>query len=61
MLDAGDLEVMTLSGDMEIITTGAKVRASSTYGSILKEAISHGVDEYELTTVTGDIHLRKTK
>lgn len=53
--------VKTQSGDIFISSDKATISAASTYGKIIEEAIPLGNDNFRLETVTGNIHLKKTK
>ena len=53
--------VRTQSGDILVFSNKASINATSTYGKIIKEPIPAGNDYFKLHTVTGDIHLKKTK
>ncbi len=53
--------VRTQSGDIFVFSNKASINATSTYGKIIEEQISTGNDNFKLHTVTGDIHLKKTK
>lgn len=54
-------KVRTQSGDIFVTSNKASINATSTYGKIIEEPIPEGNDNFELHTVTGDIHLKKTK
>lgn len=53
--------VRTQSGDILVTSSRASINAISTYGKIIEEPIPTGNDNFKLHTVTGDIHLKKTK
>lgn len=53
--------VMTRSGDISAYTRGAEVIANSKYGSVLSDKIPAKNDHYVLTTITGNISIRKTE
>jgi len=54
------VEVNTQSGDIIVHAEKAKIEASSRYGNIERDTIAIGNDEYNVTTVTGEIRINKT-
>lgn len=57
----GKVEVLTQKGDILASTTSGNIIAESQYGTIASEEIPQGPTEYILNTITGNIHLKKTK
>ncbi|MEH6680758.1 MAG: hypothetical protein V7724_09435 [Sediminicola sp.] len=57
----GDVTVRTQSGDIDLSAKNGSVMARSKYGEVLGDKIPLGNDIFKLETVTGNIHLRKTK
>ena len=55
------VEVTTQGGDIFLKSTGAEIVAVSKYGTIKRDSIPIGDNRFALTTVTGNIHLRKTE
>lgn len=53
--------VQTQSGDIFVNTSRAEIRAISKYGKIVKDDIHEGTDQFFLSTVTGNIFIRKTE
>lgn len=53
--------VRTQSGDIVVSSSEATIVATSTYGKIIEDSIPLGNDNFKLQTVTGNIHLKKTK
>ncbi len=53
------VNVATHSGDINATCPNAEIFATSEYGKILRQAIPKGDNRFVLTTVTGNIHLRK--
>lgn len=51
--------VKTQSGNIMVATKGGKINARSKYGEIVKDLIPIGEDRYSLSTVTGNIDVRK--
>ena len=52
--------ITTQSGTIELFTKSAKINATSNYGKVLSEEIPLGYSEFNLNTITGDIHIYKT-
>lgn len=52
--------IKTQSGSIELFTKSATIQASSNYGDVISEEIPLGYSEYNLNTITGDIHIYKT-
>ena len=52
--------VKTQSGTIELFVKSAKIKATSNYGKVTSDKIPLGVFEYNLNTITGDIHIYKT-
>lgn len=55
------VEITTQSGDIIVHSAGAEISASSKYGNVETIDIPKGDNRFKLTTITGDIHLRKTE
>ncbi|MFT4831875.1 MAG: hypothetical protein ACI815_001526 [Psychroserpens sp.] len=53
--------VRTQSGDIFLFSSKATITAISTYGEVIEELIPTGNDNFRLQTITGNIHLKKTK
>lgn len=53
--------VMTRSGDISAYTKGAEVKANSKYGNVQSDEIPAKDDRYDLTSITGNISIRKTE
>jgi Toastrack DUF4097 len=54
-------EITTQSGDITISCKGAIVDAKSKYGKVLRDSIPMGNAYFNLSTITGNIMIRKTK
>lgn len=52
--------VKTQSGTIELFVKSATIQATSNYGKVTSDKIPLGVFEYNLNTITGDIHIYKT-
>lgn len=57
----GSAQVLTRSGDIYVYTKGATIKTKNSFGRIEGNIIPVGDDIFELTTITGDIHLMKTE
>lgn len=57
----GATQVLTRSGDIYVYTKGATIKTKNSFGSIEGNTIPKGKDIFDLTTITGDIHLMKTE
>ncbi len=58
---SGVIEVFSQSGTISVASEKANISATSKYGSIIKDKIPTGVDKYTLSTITGDIFLKRVK
>ncbi|NHF58812.1 hypothetical protein FK220_005640 [Flavobacteriaceae bacterium TP-CH-4] len=58
---AESAEVITQSGDIFVLGSGARIIANSKYGFVENNQIPKGDNSYILNTVTGDIHLSTTE
>lgn len=56
-----DIMVRTQSGDIWAKMQRGTIAANTKYGNIFKGDIPKGNDQFKLQTVTGNIHLQKTK
>ncbi len=56
-----NVDINTQSGNIELITSKAQIRATSKYGKIKREVIASGDDHFTLNSVTGNISIRKTE
>ena len=56
-----NVEINTLSGNIDLITTKGQISATSKYGKIKREMIASGDDHFTLNSVTGNISIRKTE
>ncbi len=56
-----NVEVNTQSGNIYVISNGARIQATSKFGKVSKNGIPKGNNSYTLNTVTGNIHLTKTE
>ena len=54
------VEVITQSGNIFVNSTGATISASSKYGTIIKEQLPAGGDQFMLSTTTGNIRIKKS-
>lgn len=52
--------VYTQSGTIELFTEKAKIKAESSYGEVFSEEILEGNSNFNLKTITGNIHIYKT-
>ncbi len=57
----GTVEVITQSGHISAIYNDVVVRAISKYGKVRGKSPKNGNGHYSLSTVTGDIHLRRVE
>lgn len=55
------VEVVTQSGDINVKSKAAEILANSKYGRVDRSEIPRGDNRFTLTTITGDINLRKTE
>ncbi len=55
----GAVVVHTQSGDITANSAAATINSASKYGAIESENIPVGDNQYDLSTVTGDIHLKR--
>lgn len=55
------VEVNTQKGDILLIVPKGHILAKSSYGSVIKDNIPNGNNQYILNTVEGTIRLKKTK
>lgn len=53
--------VITQSGDISVYTKGAEVKVNSKYGRVQSDEIPVKDDRYDLTSITGNITIRKTE
>jgi hypothetical protein len=53
--------VITQSGDIYIESRGATIKSNTSYGRISKEVIPEGNNIFDLSSITGNIYLRKTE
>ncbi len=54
-------QVITQSGDIYIESSGAIIKSNTSYGRISKEVIPEGNNIFDLSSITGNIYLRKTE
>lgn len=52
-------KIITRSGDINVASSSAAIRADSKYGVVRKEKIPAGNNQFDLKTITGNIYLRK--
>lgn len=58
---SGIVEVISQSGDIWVSSSQADITATSKFGRVQEDDIPHGVNEFVLTTINGNIHLTKTE
>lgn len=56
-----NVDINTQSGNIDLITANAQIKATSKYGKIIREVIASGDDHFTLNSVTGNISIRKTE
>ncbi|PCJ95379.1 MAG: hypothetical protein COA50_09240 [Flavobacteriaceae bacterium] len=57
----GAVEVNTYSGAIKVYNAKAHINATSKYGVVYKETVLQDKNYYKLSSVTGNIYLRKTE
>jgi len=58
---SGSIAVMTQSGHILAYTKGGDINAKSKYGIVESDKIPGNQDRYNLTSITGDIRIKKTE
>ncbi len=56
-----NIKITTQSGDIYVFGDHANIKAKSKYGKIYDEVFANGNAGLNLSTITGDIHLKKTE
>ncbi|PHQ60235.1 MAG: hypothetical protein COC08_07625 [Maribacter sp.] len=54
------VEVITQSGNIFVNSSGATITANSKYGTVQREQLPSGGNQFKLNTTTGNIHIRKS-
>lgn len=54
------VEVITQSGNIFVNSSSATITANSKYGTIQREQLPIGDNQFKLSTTTGNIHIKKT-
>ena len=57
----GSVDVSTQSGGISVMAASAKIKAASKYGNVEPNKIPLGNTFYDISSVTGDIHLDKVE
>jgi DUF4097 and DUF4098 domain-containing protein YvlB len=55
------VHVVTQSGDIHVRTNRGDIVSKSTFGNVFKANIPRGNSNFDLSTITGNIYLKKTE